>query len=217
MGRNNLSEQAYAELLNRIISCEYAPGSLLNEERLVEDLGCSRTPIRAALVRLQEERLVQILPKRGILVAPITLNDIRDVYDLRELLETYAIEKFGATFEKKVLLEFLHIFESDLPENDFFYYDTRFHNAIIGQTKNAFMARQVISLQNIMQRMSQISGESSKERVKVSNQEHTHIITALLHDDLQAASEALRTHLNNGRVSTYEAVLAIQSNQSSKE
>ena len=64
-----LSDTAYDELLSRIISCQYPPGSLLSEEKLVAELGISRTPIRSALIRLQQEHLVQVISKKGILVS----------------------------------------------------------------------------------------------------------------------------------------------------
>ena len=216
MADKNLSDRAYSELLRRIITCEYAPGVLLSEERLVMDLGCSRTPIRSALVRLQEEHLVQILSKRGIRVVPITLSDIRDVYNLRELFETYALEKYGMNFKKERLVEVLRLFESSGPEDDFYYNDMCFHNEIISQTQNAFLGQYFVSLQNTMQRLSRLSGAENRNRVEESNQEHTRIILALLRDDFSGAADALRLHLNNGRISAYQVVLDEQSEDSRK-
>lgn len=210
MKKANLSEKAYNDLLHRIITCKYAPGALLNEELLVEELGCSRTPIRSALVRLQAEHLVQTLPKRGILVCPVTLNDIRDVYNLRELFETYALSNYGSNFDKGRLIELRHLFESPVPADKYFYNDTLFHKEIISQTRNTFIIQQFTSLQNIMQRMSRISGEATEDRVALSNQEHIRIITLLLKDDCDGAVNAMLEHLNNGRASTYQAVLADQ-------
>lgn len=217
MADKNLSDKAYSELLRRIITCEYTPGSLLSEERLVEDLGCSRTPIRSALVRLQEEHLVQTIPKRGVRIVPITLNDIRDVYNLRELFETYALEKYGMNFKKDRLVELLHLFESTNPEEDFYYNDMCFHNEIISQTQNAFLGQYFVSLQNTMQRMSRLSGAENRNRVEDSNKEHARIILALLRDDYSGAAEALRVHLNNGRISTYQVVLDEQSKSNANQ
>ena len=207
MAGKNLSNTAYDELLRRIITCKYAPGSLLSEESLVEELGCSRTPIRSALVRLEAEHLVQTISKRGILIKPITLSEIRDVYNLRELLETYAIEKFGGQFEKERLMEYFFLFKAPIPEEDFFYHDTRFHQEIIDLTQNSFIAQQFVSLQNIMQRMALVSGSTNRKRLEESHQEHMRIVTALLQDNYLEAAEAMRVHLNNGRISVYQAVM----------
>ena len=98
MAKTSLSDSVYQEALSRIVRCQYPPGSLVSEEQLVHELNASRTPIRSALIRLQQENLVRIIPKKGILVSQITPNYIRDLYNLRALIELYAIESFGQNF-----------------------------------------------------------------------------------------------------------------------
>ena len=89
------------------MSCQYAPLSILKEEELQIELGVSRTPIREAIITLETERLVKILPKKGILVTDITMNDVNSIFEVRTLLESYAIEKLGVNVAKEKLLEFL--------------------------------------------------------------------------------------------------------------
>ena len=118
-----LSDTAYDELLSRIISCKYPPGSLLSEEKLVAELGISRTPIRSALIRLQQEHLVQIISKKGILVSEITPEGIRDMFNLRNLIEPYAIREFGGNFSAflaHIVLEYIkckNCFSRQIGEN----------------------------------------------------------------------------------------------------
>lgn len=69
--KKNLKVQAYNTLKNKIVTCEYAPGSMLNETQLATELGFSRTPIREAISILELEGFLSIVPKNGILVTDI--------------------------------------------------------------------------------------------------------------------------------------------------
>ncbi|MBW2154384.1 MAG: GntR family transcriptional regulator [Deltaproteobacteria bacterium] len=75
------------ELRERIINVHYKPGEALNEKKLAEELGVSRTPIREALIRLSEENMVTIIPRSGARVSDINLNDIQNLIGLRLILE----------------------------------------------------------------------------------------------------------------------------------
>lgn len=79
MAARNLKQQAYNVIKEKIINCEFAPGAVYNEEYLCEEVNTSRTPVRDALGRLEQEGLIKIMPKRGIVVSPLTLKDVRMV------------------------------------------------------------------------------------------------------------------------------------------
>jgi DNA-binding GntR family transcriptional regulator len=87
---STLRERAYEAIKAKILDSQYAPGSLLSEGQLAADLEISRTPIREALRQLATNGLVEILPKRGVLVTRLTLQDVVEVYQLREQLECFA-------------------------------------------------------------------------------------------------------------------------------
>ena len=76
MSKMNLKTQAYNTIRQKIVTCEYAPGTFLNEELLTTELGLSRTPVRDALSRLEQEGLIEIKPKKGIIVMPLSINTI---------------------------------------------------------------------------------------------------------------------------------------------
>ena len=76
MSKMNLKTQAYNTIRQKIATCEYAPGTFLNEELLTTELGLSRTPVRDALSRLEQEGLIEIKPKKGIIVMPLSINTI---------------------------------------------------------------------------------------------------------------------------------------------
>ena len=76
-------------------ACEYAPNQLLSESLLQEELGFSRTPVREAISRLAQEGLLKVFPKRGIVVSGITVSDIRMIFEVRTLVEPYALRTCG--------------------------------------------------------------------------------------------------------------------------
>ena len=87
MPKTNLKTLAYHHIRQKIITCEYAPGAFLNEEMLTEDMNLSRTPVRDALSRLEQEGLIQIRSKRGIMVTPLSVREINMIYEMRLLYD----------------------------------------------------------------------------------------------------------------------------------
>jgi DNA-binding GntR family transcriptional regulator len=91
-GEATLADQAYRQIRRMIIRCELAPSAEVTQAELVEATGLGRSPVREALARLTADRLVASRPRFGYQVAPITLNDIREIFGLREIVEPAAAE-----------------------------------------------------------------------------------------------------------------------------
>lgn len=90
MKEASLSHQAYGRIKQRIVSLELTPGSVLDERSLREELGLGRTPIREALQRLALEKLVVIVPRRGMYVSDIRITSLRQLFEVRLVLEGLA-------------------------------------------------------------------------------------------------------------------------------
>lgn len=210
MADKELSKKAYDILLNRIITNEYPSGFMLNELGLQAELNISRTPIHTAMVMLQRDNLVEILPKRGIVVSHITAETIRDIYDVRELIELYALRNFGHIFPKDKLLEYLKVFsigyETDIYDR-VFGEDVQFHMDIVGLTNNKVIISYYSSLKNQFIRLSNLSGRNNERRVSLSNVEHGAIIKAMLQDDIDSAVEAMKEHLKKARETAYKVII----------
>ena len=86
----SLSQQTYNLIKRKIVSLEFPPNSVINETALMSELGIGRTPIRESLQRLERDKLVVIMPRRGTFVTEISLADLTQIFDNRILLETYA-------------------------------------------------------------------------------------------------------------------------------
>jgi len=92
-GSENLSARVYNQIKNLILCNEVLPGQKLHHQELSERLGVSRTPVREALTRLVQEGYVSFLPNRGFTCKEIRLQEAEELYDLREALEAFAVEK----------------------------------------------------------------------------------------------------------------------------
>ena len=90
MQQASLSEQAYKSIKQEIVSLKLPPGSVINEAVLREELGLGRTPIREALKRLSLEKLVVIVPRRGMFVSEIGIRDLQQLFEMRLPLESLA-------------------------------------------------------------------------------------------------------------------------------
>ena len=111
MSKMNLKTQAYNTIRQKIVTCEYAPGTFLNEELLTTELGLSRTPVRDALSRLEQEGLIEIKPKKGIIVMPLSINTINMIFEVRQLYEPYILLNYGNALSEDNLRfsHFLHL------------------------------------------------------------------------------------------------------------
>src|SRR6058998_2035797 len=92
-GSENLSARVYNQIKNLILCNEVLPGQKLHHQELSERLGVSRTPVREALTRLVQEGYASLLPNRGFICKEIGMQEAEELYDLREALEAFAVEK----------------------------------------------------------------------------------------------------------------------------
>jgi DNA-binding GntR family transcriptional regulator len=96
-GYRSIGDMVYEVLREAVVSGAFSPGERLRQEALATAIGVSRLPVRAALVRLEAEGLLEFHPRRGYVVQSLTHREIAEIYELRELLETYALRKSMAT------------------------------------------------------------------------------------------------------------------------
>lgn len=90
--KTSLVDSAYAEVKHRILDNRYQPGYQALEQEIAEDLGMSRTPVREALIRLQHDGLVELVPRRGVRIVPVVSSDMKEIYEVLTALESMAAE-----------------------------------------------------------------------------------------------------------------------------
>ncbi len=197
-----LKHRAYDGIRQRIIDLTLHPNEQLIEQRLTEQLGFSKSPIREAIQRLEQEGLVYSLPFKGCFVAEITEKDIREIFQLREALETFCIKIGCEIFSKREIEEFkkfLRKAEKALRgENlkDCYLFDRRLHELLISLSKNAKIIQTYSSLKDHLYRYWNISNLISG-RVAKSHEQHLLIVEALEQRNKMLAEERISTHLQS--------------------
>lgn len=199
-----LREQAYEEIKRRIISCEFRPGEALNEAQVGALLGLGRTPVHQALHRLEVEGLITIMPRKGVLVAPLSLNEVLDMIEVRlsnELLcVTLAAERAHASdfLAMRDIVERSAALLEPRDLNGLMALDLKFHNAVSAASRNRVLAE---ILRNLHEKQARFWFLSLQDPVHLNNvyQEHLAIIDALEKRDVPAVREATRHHIDEFR------------------
>jgi DNA-binding GntR family transcriptional regulator len=199
----NLRERAHAAIRQGILDMRYAPGSLLSENQLAEQLNISRTPIREALRELAGSGLVRVLPQRGIVVSEPTVEDIVEVYQLREQLECFAARLAA----DRLTPDDADLFRADHAEALAHFqagrqrqaYDAsvRLHSRIIELARNSRLTQFINELGDQVHRFGLLTLRHG--RAERALQEHGEIIEALIRRDGDTAEATMRTHLRADR------------------
>lgn len=210
--RENLADFAYGTIREAITDGTLRPGFRLREIALSQQIGVSTTPIREALRRLEREGLVEINPRRGALVRRLDEDEARELYDLRELLEAYALRRTAERTDVDLThaVELLSAARPTIDEPDqirFNRLDVEFHHALTllgGNREVAELAKRIHRrIQGIRVRSSiQLQGRPAR-----SHAEHEQIVAAIRRHDGDATERLIRAHITGVR----DAVLAMLS------
>jgi DNA-binding GntR family transcriptional regulator len=199
-----MREYAYSEIKRRIITCEFRPAEPLNESQVAALLGLGRTPVHQALHRLEVEGLVSILPRKGVLVTPLSLNEVLDMIEVRAtnevLCATLACER-GHDSDFRAMREIVDrspdlIVSRDIPA--LASLDLKFHTAMSAASRNRVLADLLRGLHEKQARFWFLSLSDSQHLENVY-QEHLEIIAALERRDLPAVREAVHNHIDEFR------------------
>lgn len=213
MAKTSLKTIAYDTIKQKIIRCEYAPGIDLNEEMLTNELMISRTPIRDALSRLEQEGLIEIRSKKGIKVTQLSVQDINMIFELRTLYEPYILMNYGVHIDENQLRHFYDIFsnknrDSKCFSNHDYYYelDTSFHQLIVLACPNSYIKNNYKLIQTQSERFRYLTGNQSNNRLEDTFNEHIDIILPCLDKDFSTAAEKLNYHLEESKKATFKLI-----------
>ena len=194
------AERVYAYVKAAILDRAYPGGELLTEGELATAVGVSRTPVREALLRLEESGLVKLYPKRGALVLPVLPQEIEDVLEARELLETHAAAKVWP--RRKQLIERLTQRVDEMRAHrkagdakSFLEADRAFHEAIVGAAGNEILAKLYNSLRDRQVRMGVPGIEVQPARMDKSIIAHQEMIDALGGNSVKRFRELVIAHI----------------------
>ncbi|MEV5528952.1 GntR family transcriptional regulator [Streptomyces prunicolor] len=195
-------EKAYAYLKDTVLTDPEMQGAFLSEQELADRIGVSRTPIREALLMLAAEDLVELVPKRGARVAPLTGREVRELMELRGLVERYAAERLVAAErvpleELRSLLEQQRALTGAEEAHEFIAVDHQFHASLVSAVGNTLLDRHYDGLRSRQVRAGVVAVFNQQGRQKAVLDEHEAIVDALAAGDARAACAAIDHHLQS--------------------
>jgi DNA-binding GntR family transcriptional regulator len=212
ISRRPLHEEAVDRLRNLIVQGELVPGTRLNERVLTAQLGISRTPLREAIKLLGTEGLVELLPNRGAIVAPLDPVRLKELLTVMGALEALAGELACAQAASEQLAEIRALHYEMLAMHargdlaGYFKYNQAIHLKLVEASGNAVLAGTYRQL-NANVRRARYMANLSKERWDAAVREHEEILAALTARDAKRLTALLRDHL----ASKLAAVLGVAS------
>lgn len=204
---NNLggaTKKVYDYLYHEIVNGNLRPGAAISELELSKKLQTSRSPIREALMALESNGMVRRYPGRGCFVAEITVQDLNEIFDLRILLETAALQRsyhFIKDCELEQLEHDLQRLTEESPAEEYFETDRRLHELLIGNCGNMRLLLILRTLNGQIEQMRRISARQPM-RLAASRVEHLGIVVSLRERDLEKACQLLSDHIRNVQKST---------------
>ncbi len=197
----SLLERAYNEIKHRIITCRYRPGEVLSEAAISAELKIGRTPVHQAIHRLMMDDLVSILPRKGVMVRPISIDEAMEIVGVRLVTEGYCAHLAAERADESELQRLQAILDESEAATEardierLMLLDREFHDALARATRNKVLADTLRNLHERSLRFWFISLRDPDHHRRVLTQ-HRAIVEALQSRKPQAAELAMREHIN---------------------
>ncbi|MCC6778903.1 MAG: GntR family transcriptional regulator [Hyphomicrobiales bacterium] len=196
----SLLDRAYSAIKLRIITCRYRPGKVLSEAAISQEMKIGRTPVHQAVLRLVMDGLVSIMPRKGIVVQPVSIDEAIDIITVRLLTECYcarlAADHADQTdiqdLEEILTAHALAVEERDMEQ--MMLLDRQFHDVLARAARNTVLAGVLRNLHERSLRFWFISLQNQKQHRRVLDQ-HRAIVAALRRRQPEAAEAAMRRHI----------------------
>jgi DNA-binding GntR family transcriptional regulator len=201
--------RAYAHLKERLLDGRIPGGTLLSENELAQHLGVSRTPVRQAFVQLEGEGFLELYPRRGALVVPVSAAEVEDVFEARLLVEAHCVRRTaraGAALAGELqatLADQQRALAAGGPA--FARADRAFHRVIVAAAGNAILTRLYDALRDRQERLAAAALARDPARAERLLGEHRAIAEALERGDAESAAHLTATHLRAARESARAA------------
>jgi DNA-binding GntR family transcriptional regulator len=194
--------EVYEAMRFQILSNAIQPGKIFIEKDLMEQFGIGRTPLRDVLLKLEEEELINTLPRHGHMVMPVDVSEVRELVELRRELEGFAgrlaAERISPT-QLEQMRAILQAAEHEIPErhtmpNISEFFDTRFHFILYEATQNRKLVKVLRGLHSVMFRIWFHIGLSTLDYALLA-QNLSSVLRALEQKDPQGAKQAMEKHV----------------------
>ncbi len=197
-----LSDRIRNALTDAISSGELAPGTTLDEQQLADRYGASRTPVREALRQLATSGMVEVRPRRGVIVRHVTADEVMDMFETMAELEAVCVRL--ATYritplERSRLLRIHEASQAAVEQDDVDAYDALnrdFHEAIYRAAHNDFLAEQAIAVRTRLNAFRRMQLRQAR-RLASSRAEHDAVMQAIAEGNGEEAGRRMRAHMLN--------------------
>lgn len=209
----SLKEHAYQLIKHRIITCAFKPGENLNEAAVAEMLNLGRTPVNQAFDRLRLEALVDVMPRKGIVVRNINFDEVLQISEARTLNETYVVRlaaERATTGEMSAMRDILA--EAERARDDlerFILLDRELHMRIADAAKSEVFSDILLNLNERLLRLWSISLADEEHKTNV-RAEHHGIFMAICRRDPDEAEQAMRQHIDSFRQTVLKKLSGFQ-------
>ena len=195
----SLKDIAYDEIKEMIFYGKLVQGEKIVIDEMARTIDLSVTPIREALNKLEQEGLVEAKPRSSYHVVTLEASDIEEVYDLRLLLETYALENSAENFKHFPVRKYREMNRDALSSGDYQQFietDIQFHHCIVDLCKRRMVARLFDGIYNYV-RLLYVPSAQYAGRLEMACREHDIILDKFEDNDLAGAVQSLKTHIAN--------------------
>lgn len=204
------AERAYYELKRRILTCSLAAGSRISEKRLASEIGVPRDPLRSACRRLQRERLIHPESSRQYRVTPLRLTDIRELNELRRIVESKAAALAAERARPDQIARLLILAELNYQPGQrqtymqYLSYNTAFHLQLARAARNTRLETTVVSVLDQIQRPMYLGLDLGLNREEATA-EHLSLVDAVRHRRASLAYRLMWNQLSAGEKRMIEA------------
>ena len=204
----SLADKAYLAIRDRIVSLELAPGALIDERALVDDLGMSRTPVREALMRLAQERLVEVYPRRGMFVTGVDVRELARLSEVRAVLEPEAARLAAARATDAERADLSALVDEIAAADDLMGLDERIHRAVYRAAHNDLLEATLEQYYVLALRIWSIAGDRAHE-LEEAVAAHRALLEAVVDGDGGRAAETMRAHVENFEQAMHRVLLLV--------
>ncbi len=202
----NLDQKAYSILKDMIMERKLLPGQKIPQEKLARDLGISRTPLISALKFLEQEKLVESLPRRGFFVRLFSKEEMVYIFELREVLEGLAARRAASNISDSQITKLGGFFKKFIKQTNISDYkayareDRRFHNFVIDVGAKEFLKGILLTTNIISFSYQVLESEGLIRPPNETIREHLAVIEAIKARNPEAAEELMRHHFKKSLI-----------------
>jgi DNA-binding GntR family transcriptional regulator len=206
---SSLADKAYHEIRRLIVSLELAPGTVIDERRLIERLEIGRTPVREALRRFAHERLVEVYPRRGMFVSGVDVRELARLSEVREVLEPEVARlaaKRATDADRQVMSALLA--ELDAGGSELMELDERIHRAVYRAAHNDLLEATLEQYYVLALRIWSIAIDRAHE-LEEAVEVHRTLLEAIQVGDGERAAETMRAHVQGFEQAMHRVLLTV--------